>query len=627
MSYLQSRGAVWWFRLRLPKGLAKQPVPAWWPVDAASLAGTKGLFRTEIAFSLNTKDYPVAKRRGALEFARHTELFADAKVMLERGGTITQSDVDAFAHELHRKRLEHDDRERDEPRGVTITREALPGGGFRQAIMMPVPNASPRKREMTDADLTLIQDRAERELDAARRALAKRGLPDDGTTLGNAAVDRQLTDFLLARGVKEPHRITDEERRAFRLAAAEATKGSALAVLQRNAGELIYTPAADASPGGAVGPRLKEALKQWSAGIPSKGIRPPRPNGITEATLAVRWFTELHGDMHVSAIKRDHVRRYREALAQVPPKLSAKQRATKLPQLLKTIPADASGRSAGSIAKHLNLLSAVISFTAAEHDFKDRIAGWSNPVAGQQPRPHATGDGGTISRLPFELDDLRAIFASDAVTGAKRPAAAFGDAAKFVPLIGLFAGLRLDEIGQLHVRDLRKHPACGVWLIDVNEDVPGKRLKKVRGRPSGAKRLVPIHAELIACGLLQHHAKRLEEAGPDAILFPGFAPNSAGTWTARWSQWFGRFLRKEAKITDSGKVFHCFRHTFNDACRDAEIHDEDRHALIGHKIAGVNARYGEGPWFKTLDAKLQRLMREGRYMELDLSHLHVNHER
>ncbi len=488
---------------------------------------------------------------------------------------------------------------------------------------MPAPNAPLSSRVMTDADLQLIQGKAEREFEAARRALAKRALPDDGTSLSNAAVDRQLTDFLLARGVKEPHKITDEERRAFRLAAASSTKNSASAVLQRNAGEIIQTPAAEASPGGTVGPRLKEALKQWSAGIPSKGIRPPRHNGITEATLAVRWFTELHGDMHVSAIKRDHVRKYREALAKVPPKLSRKQRATKLPQLLKSLPVDASGRSAGSIAKHLNLLSAVISFTAAEHDFKDRIAGWSNPVSGQQPRPYATGDGGTIPRLPFELDDLKVIFASDAVTGVKRPAAAFGDAAKFVPLIGLFAGLRLDEIGQLHVRDVRKHPACGVWLFDVNEDMPGKRLKKVRGRPSGAKRLVPMHAELIACGLLRHHAKRLEEAGPDAILFPGFAPNPAGTWTARWSQWFGRFLRKEAKISDKRKVFHCFRHTFNDACRDAGIYDEDRLALIGHKVAGVNARYGEGPWFKTLDTKLQRLMRAGRYKGLNLSHLHV----
>jgi Zinc-binding dehydrogenase len=179
---------------------------------------------------------------------------------------------------------------------------------------MPVPNAPPRKREMTDADLALIQDNVERELEAARRALAKRGLPDDGTALSNAAEDRQLTDFLLARGIKELHKITDEERRAFRLAAAASTKNSASAILQRNAGELIDTPAVDAPPDGAVGPRL------------------------TEATLDVRWFTELHGDMHVSAIKRDHVRRYREALAKVPPKLSGKQRATKLPQLLKALP-------------------------------------------------------------------------------------------------------------------------------------------------------------------------------------------------------------------------------------------------------------------------------------------------
>jgi hypothetical protein len=79
ISYLTMRGAVYWFRMRLPKGVAKQPVPPWWPDEAAQLVGSKVVLRTELILSLDTKDYPVAKRRGAVEFMRLEAMFKEAK--------------------------------------------------------------------------------------------------------------------------------------------------------------------------------------------------------------------------------------------------------------------------------------------------------------------------------------------------------------------------------------------------------------------------------------------------------------------------------------------------------------------------------------------------------------------
>jgi hypothetical protein len=90
MSDLQLRGPVWRFRLRLPKGLAKQPVPAWRPPDAAALVGAKGLFRTQVAFSPKAKDCPAAKLRGASEFARYGDMFATAKELRVRGRSLSR---------------------------------------------------------------------------------------------------------------------------------------------------------------------------------------------------------------------------------------------------------------------------------------------------------------------------------------------------------------------------------------------------------------------------------------------------------------------------------------------------------------------------------------------------------
>ena len=58
----------------------------------------------------------------------------------------------------------------------------------------------------------------------------------------------------------------------------------------------------------------------------------------------------------------------------------------------------------------------------------------------------------------------------------------------WIPLIGLYTGMRLEEIAQIYVSDVRK--AKGVWCIDVNEDKPDKHVK------TGA-RLVPLHPVLV----------------------------------------------------------------------------------------------------------------------------------
>lgn len=629
MSYLVQRGAVWWFRIRLPKGLAGTPLPRWWPGDRPELIGKEGKFRTELTYSLEAKDYHAAKRRGAREYERCHSLFASAVHLLQHRAAPGVAELEAFRAATRRERLMQDDSERDNPSGVTIIREALPGGGLRQSIHMPDAEhladdgdgLGPR-RDMTDADLLLLQFKAEREQEASRKALAMRQLPRDGGPVDRAAVDNEVTRFLEARGFPADA-LTSDERRQFHLAAAQGLHEASADILRRNEGAVVPTPAEDAGKP-AHGPRLSVACEEWATGIPSRGLRAPRPKTIMEARLAVRWFRELHGDLPVASIRRDHVRKFREAVAKVPGKgLTHKQRDMPLPELLKGLPANAVPRSMGSVAKHLNLLSGVIAFAAKEHDLADHVMGWTNPVAGQKPTSHLQEGDEDSKRKPFTLEDLRAIFSSPAISGKESLIGGRGEAAKFFPLLALFAGMRLDEIGQLLVRDIKLHPECGLWAIDINEDGEGKRLKRARGKPSAAKRMVPVHEELVRCGFLAYHEKRLKAVGPGKSLFDGFAPNSQGKWTADWSKWFGRYLRKEIGIADEQKVFHSFRHSFNDACRDAGIHLEIRKRLIGHSEGGVNAGYGEGAFFAELNEYLQRLMSKGRYVALDLSDLHV----
>jgi integrase len=59
-----------------------------------------------------------------------------------------------------------------------------------------------------------------------------------------------------------------------------------------------------------------------------------------------------------------------------------------------------------------------------------------------------------------------------------------------------------------------------------------------------------------------------------------------------YSKWFGRYLRAQG-VTDSGKVFHSFRHGFKDALRRGSVNQEIHDALTGHAQAStVSGGYG-----------------------------------
>ena len=70
-----------------------------------------------------------------------------------------------------------------------------------------------------------------------------------------------------------------------------------------------------------------------------------------------------------------------------------------------------------------------------------------------------------------------------------------------------------------------------------------------------------------------------------------------GVLTGNWSKWWGRYLRNTVGIKDRRKVFHSFRHTFKDACREARIPQEAHDALTGHS-EGTNqgSNYGSGQY-------------------------------
>ena len=194
---------------------------------------------------------------------------------------------------------------------------------------------------------------------------------------------------------------------------------------------------------------------------------------------------------------------------------------------------------------------------------------------------------------PFDLPALKAIFASPIYTSDERPEAGAGEAAYWLPLLAMYTGARLNEVGQLRPSDVLKMPYLDqdgeeqeVWCIRIVADKKdGLKLKN-----AWSARRVPIHADLIALGFLKF-VDAAREAGQTRI-FPELRPDKYGTITANWSKWFGRYLRGTIKVTDDRMRFHSFRHAFKDYAREAEIPEDVNDAFTGHRGQAVARRYG-----------------------------------
>lgn len=194
---------------------------------------------------------------------------------------------------------------------------------------------------------------------------------------------------------------------------------------------------------------------------------------------------------------------------------------------------------------------------------------------------------------PFDLPALRAIFSSPIYAEDERPEAGAGEAAYWLPLLALYTGARLNELGQLRPSDIVKLPYVDkagdereAWCIRIVADkADGLKLKN-----RWSARRLPVHPELVQLGFLTY-VDAARTAGQTRI-FPELRPDKYNHVTANWSKWFGRYLRGTIKVTEDRMRFHSFRHTFKDYAREAEIAEDVNDAITGHKGQAVARRYG-----------------------------------
>ncbi len=205
-------------------------------------------------------------------------------------------------------------------------------------------------------------------------------------------------------------------------------------------------------------------------------------------------------------------------------------------------------------------------------------------------------------RRLYTPDELKALF----VVGNRE-----GDWKYWLPLLGIYAGVRLTEGIQLRPHDVSD--TFGIWHIIIQ---PG-RGQNVKGDKA---RVVPVHHELIRLGFVELARCAVREKREwlfadvplvkkpgveynvpdvDAIMVP--SQNAA-------TQWFGRYS-DACGVTDSNVDFHALRGAFTTYGSQQGKDLSLRMDLVGHsKGSDVHNRYiYEGPSLEKLKAEIDTI--------------------
>jgi len=346
--------------------------------------------------------------------------------------------------------------------------------------------------------------------------------------------------------------------------------------VQNNRGDIAHNCKSE------TGTKLQELFDKYNQ------ERQPSVKGLVESQKAISRFIGVYGEIVANDISGVMIRRFKELLIQTPSILSDRLRAQTLPIIISKIGSNYTGKtlSDSSINKHLSVISSVLEWGSNNSYFDDN---WHNPVRGKTIRRKFS----QRDRLPFTASDLDKIFSSEVYTNQLRPKGGAGEAAYWMPIIALYTGMRLEEIGQLLVSDVRKD--SDIWYFDINDS----NKKKLKNKSS--VRVVPIHQAIIDLGFIDYTSSL-----DDPRVFALLREDKYGKLTQNWSKWFGRYLPKLG-INDDTKVFHSFRHSMKDALRNAGVDEAISDAITGHSSSSVGRSYGQGYSLTILNKAIQSI--------------------
>lgn len=355
-----------------------------------------------------------------------------------------------------------------------------------------------------------------------------------------AALQRIRTVLPLAQAeARKLGRSFDENTPGAREALRESLKAYRKAwqgIRQRDLGEVVETPAPAALPNPAAkkARKLRDVFDRWKA-------KTARSRDATQAMeRALVQFEERTGNPPLEAITRDMGDDFRAWLQTL----------------------DLSSKTAHD---RITAVKTLLKYACDELEWLSRQPWKGIDIDHRTENP----------RHPWTADEMKAFFGLPLFQRYELPEITFrngGDAAYWIPILGLYTGARVGELAQLRVQDIQS-TEFGPF-ISITEEAEGATVKTAAGI-----RQVPVHPELVRLGFMEY-VEAMQKAG-NAALWPAYKLRK-GKPGGYFSDWVNPF-HKEATGNPKAPVFHELRHTVRTALHRARIDPHTIDLIVGHK--------------------------------------------
>lgn len=249
---------------------------------------------------------------------------------------------------------------------------------------------------------------------------------------------------------------------------------------------------------------------------------------------------------------------YRSTLQALPPNLSKKGSNQSLLNIASQ--RHSSTLSSRQVNKYLICLTGFFGWLF-QHEFISK-----NPahhlLLQKSKRPDMERDAYTVQEIELILQKTRKF------DGAKR----------YIPLIAIYSGARMNEIAQAFLTDIITHD--GILCLDINENKPNKRLKT-----ASSERIIPIHKKVIDNGFMDY-LNQIKLDGHER-LFPELPYSPTNGYGDNFCRWFGTYNRREIS-SDKKKTFHSIRHSVSNQLKQAGVAPDLISELLGHKVHSIS---------------------------------------
>ncbi|TCS64684.1 site-specific integrase [Varunaivibrio sulfuroxidans] len=572
---LTKRGDVWYYRRRVPQGLEK------------------AVGQSVVQFSLKTKDFKVAARmRDELDVEWNDRFDAAAR----QSDDPEQSRAALSHHEALRIVREYV-RETD----LKFQKQEVKRG--------PVPEG--------------IQRDIEIDLGISEQTLADPSNEEGLLKVGDVS-DKLLAQHNIELDLNDP--FHDEFFEFMRRALLEVYRRAQARHNQdfsQSHYDTLFAPSASngarATPLMPLSKVCDEYIEDYERMAETKNIRNKRRR---DKRVGADLILEVMGkDTPIQDVTRKMCREFVDALSKLPP--NRRKRFKKLPLAKVLAKAEKQGLSPmkwETQNSYLSTLNKVLDFA--------RMEGYidSNPAEGLMPLAISVPD--EEKRDPFTLEQLQAIFNAPIYTGCvdddrglNKPGPNHPKRSRFwLPLISLFSGMRMNEVCQFNLDDL-KCTEAGTHYFHVFPNTKDQRVKN-----KSSRRMFPVHPILIRIGLLDY-IEDLRAKG-ETKAFPEIPVPKSGYRSDVFTKRFASFQkgvgipRKVGTFPNERSYsFHSFRHNFRDELRRIEAPVEIIERLGGWTSGdtAVHKKYGKGHEADHLYKYVKRIG----YPGLDLSHLYV----